>query len=90
MGDPYAHATEYPGFFVLPHRKRPAAAATHEQSAPPSRLEQFKQALIYILVLGGLVAALGYFFYAVGMHSTLPGVFPSTEEDAPRPLHGRP
>jgi hypothetical protein len=82
LGDAYAQATEYPGFFVLPRRQQASSAAENESRHP--RWAQFKQTAVLLLVLGGFVAVLAYFFYHTGKSSTTLRTEPPADVDKPR------
>jgi hypothetical protein len=71
--DPSEQISEFPGFFVLPR-------AEHHSPARRRR-EQFKEVMIGLLLLGGFIAGMAYFFVQFGLTWT-----PTSAKPAPLTL----
>ena len=53
IADPSEQTSEYPGFFTLPRAER--------------RAERVKTAVMGLLLLGGFIAVMAYFFFRFGI-----------------------
>lgn len=65
LGDPSEVTADYPGFFVLPRASSAAHTAPGKHPTRRAWLARFKLTALLVLLFGGFVGTLAYFFVQV-------------------------